>query len=68
MVSWSAKGGFSYAGDEDGIICKLEGASENAEAVFAPITHLRFDPRLPVAREITAYQKHRTKRMRLQQG
>jgi hypothetical protein len=56
----------SYAGDEGGIICKLEGASEITEAVFASITHLRFDPRLPVAREIATYQKHRVKRLRRQ--
>ena len=34
------------------------------EAVFASITHLRFDPRLSVSREIIAYQKHRVKRLR----
>jgi len=28
------------------------------------ITHLAFDRRLPVAREIAAYQKHRIKRIR----
>ena len=57
----------SYVGDEGGIVCKIEGAPETAEAVFASITHLRFDPRLPFAREIVTYQKHRTKRLRRQQ-
>jgi hypothetical protein len=56
----------SYAGDEGGIVCKLEGTSETAEVVFTSITHLRFDPRLPVARDIAAYQKHRVKRLRRQ--
>ena len=28
------------------------------------ITHLTFDRRLPLAREIAAYQKHRVKRIR----
>ena len=37
-----------------------------AGAVYTSITHLRFDPRLPLAREITAYQKHRVKRLRSQ--
>src|SRR5262249_7825188 len=37
-----------YAGDDGGIVCRLEAAAETAEAVFASITHLRFDPRLPV--------------------
>ena len=58
-VTW-----ISYAGDEGGIVCQLEAAAETAEAVFASITHLRFDPRLPFAREIVAYQKHRVKRLR----
>ena len=56
-VTW-----ISYAG----IVCRLEAAAETAEAVFASITHLRFDPRLPVTRDIVAYQKHRVKRLRLQ--
>lgn len=59
-VTW-----ISYAGDEGGIVCRLE-APETAEAVFASITHLRFDPRLPFTREIVAYQKHRVKRLRIQ--
>src|SRR3954447_18731844 len=54
----------SYAGDEGGIVCRLEAAA--AEAVFASITHLRFDPRLSFTREIVAYQRHRVKRLRLQ--
>ena len=53
----------SYAGDEGGIVCRLE---TPAETVFASITHLRFDQRLPFTREIVAYQKHRVKRMRIQ--
>jgi hypothetical protein len=57
-VTW-----ISYAGDEGGIVCRLEAAAETAEAVFASITHLRFDPRLPLAREIVAYQEHRVKRL-----
>jgi hypothetical protein len=56
----------SYAGEEGGIVCKLEGTSDLAEAVFASITHLRFDARLPLARDIAAYQKHRVKRLRRQ--
>jgi hypothetical protein len=34
--------------------------------VFASITNLRFDPRMPLAREITAYQRHRVKRLQRQ--
>jgi hypothetical protein len=56
----------SVAGDEGGIVCRLEASAETAEAVFASSTHLRFDPRLPFTREIVAYQKHRVKRLRIQ--
>ena len=53
-----------YAGDEGGIVCKLDFGTEDAEKVFfASLTHLTFDRRLPLAREIAAYQKHRVKRL-----
>jgi hypothetical protein len=55
-----------YAGDEGGILCKLDFGSNADKQAFASITHLRFDPRLPLAREITAYQKHRVKHLRRQ--
>ena len=53
-------------GDEGGIVCKLDLGSDAGKEAFTSITHLRFDPRLPLAREITAYQKHRVKRLRRQ--
>jgi hypothetical protein len=54
-----------YAGDEGGIICKLElGCETGGRVFFASITHLRFDGRSPLAREIAAYQKHRIKHLR----
>jgi hypothetical protein len=56
----------SYAGDEGGIVCRLDFTREIETAAFASITHLRFDPRLPLARDIAAYQKHRVKRLRHQ--
>ena len=62
QVTW-----VSYAGDEGGIVCRLETTSGTAEAVITSITHLRFDPRLPVARDIVTYQKHRVKHLRRQQ-
>jgi hypothetical protein len=61
-VTW-----ISYAGDEGGIVCRVEPESATADAVFASITHLRFDPRLPLTREIVSYQKHRVKRLRRRQ-
>ena len=54
-----------YAGDEGGILCKLDFGTEDADPVFfVSITHLTFDRRLPLVREIAAYQKHRIKRLR----
>lgn len=52
-----------YAGDEGGIMCKLELGETGDRVFFASITHLRFDGRSPLAREVVAYQKHRTKRL-----
>ena len=46
-------------------MCQRDFASEDGrEVFFASITHLTFDRRLPLAREIAAYQKHRIKRIR----
>jgi hypothetical protein len=56
----------SYAGDEGGIVCRLDFARETDNPAFASITHLRFDARLPLARDIATYQKHRVKRLRRQ--
>ena len=54
-----------YAGDEGGIVCRLDFGHEDAERVFiVSITHLTFDRRLPLARAIAAYQRHRMKRLR----
>ena len=54
-----------YAGDEGGIVCKLDFGNADDRAVFVvSITYLTFDRRLPLAREIAAYQKHRVKRLR----
>jgi len=57
----------NYAGDEGGIMCRLE-IPANENAVYASITHLRFDPRLPVVREVTAYQNHRVKHLKRQKS
>ena len=54
-----------YAGDEGGIMCMLDlGGVHGDRAFFASITHLVFDGRAPLAREIAKYQKHRVKRLR----
>jgi hypothetical protein len=57
----------NYAGDEGGIMCRLE-IPPTRSAVHVSITHLRFDRRLPATREITAYQKHRVKRLKRQKS
>ena len=54
-----------YAGDEGGVICHVIFDLEEKEQVFlVSITHLAFDRRLPIVREIASYQKHRIKRIR----
>ena len=54
-----------YAGDEGGIVCKVElGPEVGDSALFASITHLRFGHAEPIARQIAGYQKHRVKRLR----
>ena len=54
-----------YAGDEGGIVCKVElGPEVGDSALFASITHLRFVHAEPLARQIAGYQKHRVKRLR----
>ena len=56
-----------YAGDEGGIVCQVIFDEEETKEVFlVSITHLSFDRRFPVAREIAAYQKHRIKQIRRQ--
>jgi hypothetical protein len=55
----------NYAGDEGGVMCHVAFDEEDKEEVFlVSITHLAFDRRLPVARKIAAYQKHRIKDLR----
>ena len=56
----------SYAGDEGGIVCRLDLAQGSNSGIVVSITHLRFHPHLPLARDIAAYQKHRAKRLRRQ--
>ncbi len=53
-----------YAGDEGGILCKITFGRDDPKGFFVSITHLTFDRRLPLAREIAAYQRHRVKRIR----
>jgi len=49
-------------------MCKLsaEGEAGNKLALVTSITQLDFNRRLPLAREIAAYQKRRAKKLRRQ--
>jgi hypothetical protein len=54
-----------YAGDEGGIVCKLQlGPVDTQEVLIVSLTHLLFGLRGPLARAIAKYQEHRVKRLR----
>ena len=54
-----------YLGDEGGIACHLDFGFDGPKNVYVvSITHLRFERRGPLAREIGAYCKHRIKRIK----
>jgi len=56
------------AGDMGGIICGLDIGGPNTKTRhLVSITHLTFHRRVPLSREIEAYQRHRTKKLRQQQ-
>ena len=58
-----------YSGDMGGILCALDiGGSENKSVHLVSITHLSFDRRTPLARDIEVYQRHRTRKLRQQLG
>jgi hypothetical protein len=58
-----------YSGDAGGIVCRLDLGDRQPEhrALFASLTHLVFVGG-PLAREISAYIKHRIKRLRRLEG
>ena len=58
-----------YAGDEGGIVCKLQlGPVDTPQVLIVSLTHLLFGRRGPLAREIAKYQEHRVKRLRRLNG
>jgi hypothetical protein len=58
-----------YTGDTGGILCGLDiGGAETQTAHVVSITHLTFYRRVPLSREIEAYQRHRIKKLKQQQG
>ena len=57
-----------YTGDTGGIICGLDiGGPDTEIQHLVSITHLTFHRRVPLSREIEAYQRHRTKKLKQQQ-
>jgi hypothetical protein len=57
-----------YSGETAGILCQLDISGSDPKHVhLVSITHLVFRRRVPLAREIEAYQRHRIKKLK-QQG
>lgn len=58
-----------YLGEEGGIMCGLDvGGPDTKTPYIVSITHLSFDRRLPLFRQIDAYQRHRVKKLKQQSG
>ena len=58
-----------YTGDLGGILCCLDiGGSNTKRPHLVSITHLTFNPNVPLAHEIKAYQRHRLKKLKQQQS
>ncbi|MDR3490374.1 MAG: hypothetical protein P4M05_36565 [Bradyrhizobium sp.] len=58
-----------YMGEEGGIVCGLNiGGPDAKTPFFVSITHLIFDRRCPVFRQIEAYQRHRVKKLKQQRA
>jgi len=58
-----------YSGDIGGVLCSLDIGGHEAEKVhLVSITHLSFNRNVPLFREIDAYQRHRIKKLKKQQG
>ena len=57
----------SYAGDEGGIVCHISRSDANNGLVVS-LTHVRVPRTLPFAAAALAYQKHRVKKLKQQQG
>jgi hypothetical protein len=56
-------------GDMGRILCGLDIGGTDAEtAHVVSITHLTFDRRVPLSREIETYQRHRIKKLKQQRG
>ena len=52
-----------YFGDEGGISCNVTPSKDAKEVVIVSLTHLRVPRQHPLAQEIRAYQRERTRRL-----
>lgn len=58
-----------YMGEEGGIVCGLDiGGPETKTPYIVSITHLIFERRIPLFRQIDTYQRHRIKKLKQQNG
>ena len=58
-----------YTGEEGGIVCGLDiGGPDTKTPYIVSITHLSFDRRMSLFRQIDAYQRHRIKKLKQQSG
>jgi hypothetical protein len=58
-----------YMGEEGGIMCRLDiGGSDTKTPYIVSMTHLDFNRRVPLFRQIDAYQRHRIKKLKQQNG
>lgn len=55
-----------YSRDMGGIICALKGDPEDKEVFAVSITHLKIDPKHPLAAELQAYQSRRNRGLAIQ--
>ena len=55
-----------YSGDAGGIMCVLVADANSKERYAVSITHLIIDPNHPLASEVQAYQRQRTRKLMLQ--
>lgn len=56
----------AYSGDDGGIMCALATNADEKERYVVSITHLKIDPNHPLAPEVQAYQRQRTRKLMLQ--
>jgi hypothetical protein len=53
-----------YSGDEGGILCDVTPSRDAKQVQLVSLTHLEINPHHPRAREIRAYQRTRTQKLK----